>query len=175
MRTATRGESAIARPFGDALPGSCGAVTESAINEWLRGLLALPGKKKKSAAGPLGPKTRNNYRNAVVQLFNFARQAKYLPRDLSTAAEGAKLVQEIRGENDIFTPEQMEKLLAGAPEHMIPGMAVKAFSGVRTEEIAEIEWSHILFDQDCIKDSGGDIETRPAAACSPASESQSLA
>ena len=77
----------------------------------------------------------------MVQLFNFARQAQYLPQDLSTAAAGAKQVKEIRGENKVFTPEQMQKLLTGAPAHMIPGMAVKAFSGVRTEELSEIDWS----------------------------------
>jgi hypothetical protein len=29
-------------------------------------------------------------------------------------------------------------------------MAIKAFSGVRTEEIAKIEWDMIHFDQNCI-------------------------
>jgi len=139
--------------FSQSFSGPILNVTESAINEWLRNLRTLPGRRKQEPASsePLGPKTRNNYRNAVVQLFNFARQAQYLPRDLSTAAEGAKQVKEIRGENEIFTPEQMRELLAGAPAHMIPGMAVKAFSGVRTEEMAEIDWSHILFEQNCIK------------------------
>jgi integrase len=54
-------------------------------------------------------------------------------------------------ENEIFTPEEMATLLASAPGHLIPGMAVKAFAGVRTEEMAKIDWSHIQFDRNCIK------------------------
>lgn len=139
--------------FSEAFPGLIMDVSKSAINEWLRGLCTLPGRRKQDnfKSAPLSPKTRNNLRGAVVQLFNFARQEKYLPQDRSTVAEGTKLVKTIRHENEIFTPEDMKKLLSGAPDYMIPGMAVKAFSGVRTEEIAEVEWSHILFDQDCIK------------------------
>ena len=139
--------------FSEAFPDLILDVTESAINEWLRGLRTLPGRRNQEdfKSAPLSPKTRNNFRGAVVQLFNFARQEKYLPRDRSTAAEGTKSVGSIRHENEIFTPKDIEQLLSGAPDYMIPGMAMKAFSGVRTEEIAEVDWSHILFDQDCIK------------------------
>ena len=139
--------------FSEAFPGLILDVPESAINEWLRGLCTLPGRRKQEnfKSAPLSPKTRNNLRGAVVQLFNFARQEKYLPRDRSTAAEGTKTVGTIRHENEIFTPENMEQLLSGTPDYMIPGMAMKAFSGVRTEEIVEVDWKHILFDQDCIK------------------------
>ena len=44
----------------------------------------------------------------------------------------------------------MEELLDFVPAHLIPSMVIKAFSGVRTEEISKIEWEMIRFDQDCI-------------------------
>lgn len=129
-------------------------VKESEIDAWLRELRALPGRRKTDKTEPLPllePRTRNHYRNSINLLFNFARQMRYLPRDLSTAAQGTKLVKVVRGENAIFAPEEMEMLLRNAPVHIIPGMALKAFSGVRLEEITEIDWKHILFDQNCIK------------------------
>lgn len=139
--------------FAAAFPGLIPNITTSAINEWLRGLKSLSRKKDSGEASgePLDATTRNHYRNAVVQLFNFAREHHYLPRDLQTAAQGTKQVKEVTSENEIFSPEEMKRLLTGAPARLIPGMAVKAFAGVRTEEIAEIDWSHILFDQNCIK------------------------
>lgn len=138
--------------FSSKFTGLITDITETEIEEWLRGLQALPGRRKLQEEKPreLEPKTRNHYRNAVNSLFNFAKQKHYLPRDLPTAAEGTKLVKVIRGENAIFKPDEMEMLLSKAPGHLVPGMAVKAFSGVRTEEIVEIDWSDILFDQDAI-------------------------
>ena len=139
--------------FAKAFPGPILDVTEAAITVWLRSLRALPGRRKvkPEQLEPLGAKSRNHYRNSISALFNFARRQNYLPRDLTTAAQGIKLLKTQRTENEIFTPEQMEKLLAGVPDCMVPGIAVKAFSGVRTEEIAEFDWKHILFDRDCIK------------------------
>jgi integrase len=139
--------------FAKDFPGPILEVSEAAITVWLRNLRALPGRRKvkPEQLPPLGARSRNHYRNSISALFNFARRQNYLPRDLTTAVQGIKLLKTLRGENEIFTPEQIEKLLAGAPDYMVPGLAVKAFSGVRTEEIAELDWTHILFDQDCIK------------------------
>ena len=145
--------------FSTKFPGDILDVTSEAITDWLRGLRVILSPKKSDGAAaaknrmgaPLGPKTRNHYRNAVVQLFNFARERHYLPSDLKSAAEVTKTVKVVNQENEIFPPEDMEKLLRNAPAHLIPGMAIKAFAGVRTEELAKIKWSDIRFDQDHIK------------------------
>lgn len=48
-------------------------------------------------------------------------------------------------ENQIFIPDQIEMLLHKGKPHPVPILAIKAFSGVRTEEIADMEWEHVKF------------------------------
>jgi integrase len=50
-------------------------------------------------------------------------------------------------ENEVYTPEEMEKMLDGAPEWIIPTLALKAFSGIRTEELFYVNWENVRFDQ----------------------------
>ena len=51
----------------------------------------------------------------------------------------------IRFIKTVVLPDQMDDLLSGSPIHLVPSMAIKAFSGVRTEEIFFMEWEHIHF------------------------------
>jgi len=126
--------------FAVSFPGYIGPITGPQIDDWLRGLKSLSKTKK---GQPISGRTRNNYRNAVVELFNYARKNGYLPKDLGTEAAGTNRVHEIKKDNEIFLPGQMEDLLNVAPVRMVPGMAIKAFSGVRTEEICEMGYVNV--------------------------------
>ena len=44
----------------------------------------------------------------------------------------------------------MQQMLAAAPDWLVPSLAMKAFSGLRTEEMLRIEWAHVKLDQDVI-------------------------
>lgn len=114
-----------------------GNITAADINRWLREL-------------DVKGRTRNNYRDAVHNFFNFAREEGYLPKDLPTAVNGIKRVNAATAENEVFTVEEAESLLAGAPPEVVPCLALKFFSGLRTEELVRIEWRHIKFSQDVI-------------------------
>ena len=137
--------------FGKAFPGPILDITSKQLDEWLRSLRSdSPHLKKRMEIKEITGKTRNHYRNSVVQLFNFAKDNGYLPHDLTTAAQPTQRIKEVPAENKIFTTAEMETLLSDAPVHIVPSMAIKAFSGVRTEEIAKLEWEMIHFDQNCI-------------------------
>jgi hypothetical protein len=130
--------------FAKDFPGQISEVTTDHIETWLRGLKSLA--KGTRRGGPLKGRSRNNYRNAIVELFNFAKKHNYLPRDMSTEATSTNRVPEDdKRDNEIFLPEQIDDLLRHAAPRLIPSMAIKAFSGVRTEEIFEMEWKHIEF------------------------------
>ena len=130
--------------FAQDFPGQIDAVTTAQIENWLRNLKSLA-KGVRRGGAPKG-RTRNNYRNAVVEMFNFARKHGYLPKDLSTEATSTNRVPEDdKRDNEIFLPEQIADLLNHALPRLIPSMAIKAFSGVRTEEISDMEWKHIHF------------------------------
>lgn len=77
---------------------SIASVATSDIDAWLRGL-------KQS------PRSRNNHRNAVVLLFNFAKTAGYLNRDRSTAAEHTALARSRAEAIEVFSPAEFAKLL----------------------------------------------------------------
>jgi len=133
--------------FSKSFPGKFTGITAPQIDHWLRDLKS---RSKESKGAELKGKSRNNYRRSIVELFNFARRNRYLPADLSTAADHTKTVKEITAENEFFTPEEMKALLSTAAPTLLPSLAIKAFSGVRTEEMIVLTWEMIKFKQKCI-------------------------
>lgn len=129
--------------FSKAHAGFISNVTTRVIEEWLRNLRT----KDKEA---LSPKSRNHYRDAVAQLFAYAKQHGYLPKSLPTSAETVKRLATISGENLTLTADDLRKVLAVATPSVIPGIIIKAFSGLRTEEAAKLKWEHIHFDKHSI-------------------------
>lgn len=130
--------------FAKDFPGQIAVIKFAMIEKWLRELKSLA--KGSRRGGGLKGRSRNNYRNAIGELFNYARKNGYLPKELPTEASGlARVSEEDARENEIFTPKQMVELLNEAHPRLIPSMAIKAFSGVRTEEVASMEWEHVHF------------------------------
>lgn len=112
-------------------------ITGDEINDWLRSL-------------EVGGRTRDNNRDAVHNFFSFAQASGYLPKALPHAAHDVKRVNETGADNVVFSVGEGEQLMQGAPEHLIPPLALKLFSGLRTEEMLLIQWENIKFDQDVI-------------------------
>jgi integrase len=129
--------------FAQHFAGFITEVETKAINEWLRDLKGTDNDGKDII---FAPKTRNHYRNAVAQLFNYARDHGYLPKGMPTEVEGVKPLDVVPPENEIFTVEEMIELLNHAPEYLIAPLAIKAFSGVRTEEMVRMDWSAVNFE-----------------------------
>lgn len=105
-------------------------VTTSDLDAWLRAL-------------DVSPRSRNNFRNNIVLIFNFARSAGFLPRDISTAAEATSLARKKESEIEVFTPSEITKLLAVADEVALPFLVLGGFVGLRSAEILRLEWRDI--------------------------------
>ncbi len=71
-------------------------------------------------------------------------------RGLDVAGRTRDNYRDAGADNEVFSVEEAEKLLRGAPERLIPSLALKLFSGLRTEEMLLIRWEDIKFDQDVI-------------------------
>jgi integrase len=54
------------------------------------------------------------------------------------------------GAVNIYTPDEMQKLLAKAPDEFRPMLLLAGFAGIRTEEFTRLKWSGLNFDQSCI-------------------------
>lgn len=115
------------------------------IDSWLRDL-------------KVGPRTRNNLRNSIQALFNFAISKKYLPKD-HDELDAVPVAKDSDGEIEIFTPEEMEEIMSVAsPEH-IPFLAISAFAGVRHAELQRLDWSHVRKGSNVIEIRAGTAKT----------------
>lgn len=118
-------------------------LTTAHIEKWLR-------KLKVSA------RSKNNYLRALRTLFRFAVTRKYLTTNHPGATE-VEWTTESEGEIEIFTPDEMLRLLESAEDAMIPYLAISAFSGIRSAELQRLNWSDVKFDRNL-------IEIKPAKA-----------
>jgi len=98
------------------------------------------------------PRTRKNVRDGIVTLWRWARDQGYLPRDIQTEAERLP-APKIRRKTtiEIFSPEEIKKILMAAPGHVRPAIAICAFAGVRSQgEITRLRWEHFRWEQGVI-------------------------
>jgi integrase len=130
--------------FARAFPGPIMDVQPEEIDAWLRG-------------GDLAPVTRNNRLTVLRVLFGFAKQRNYLPETESTAAERMSKVKVRNDDVEIFTPAELRRLLHTAPPHLIPILAIGAFSGIRMAELNRLDWSAVDLER-------GHIELRASQA-----------
>ena len=130
--------------FADAFPGEILDLASSDVDAWLRGLDVSAG-------------SRNSMLLCVKVLFSFARERNYLPAERMTAAEQIKKVKVKNDDVSVFTPKEMAKILHAAPPHLVPILAIGAFSGIRMAELNRLDWSAVDLER-------GHIELRASQA-----------
>ena len=110
-------------------------ITRADLGEWLNKL-------------KVSPRTRKNFRTAAVSLFKYAKEKGHLPRNVQTEAEllpATKRLKSVTKDADIgiYTPAQFTKMLAAAPDHLLPVLAIGGFAGLRSAEICRLKWQDI--------------------------------
>ena len=102
-------------------------------------------------------------KNSRVRLLGFARWAKkqgYLSLE-SREFEGMRSFRTAQKDAEIFTPDEMRKLLeAAGKKPVLPLLAIGAFAGLRTAEICRLDWKEILWDRGLIEVKGFKSKTR---------------
>jgi integrase len=106
------------------------SVTADQITTWLDGIKAKG-------------RTRNNYRNSIIALFRYARAQGYLPRNEVTEAELVSVVKAKPSAIGIYAPDQLATMLSVIPTDLLPGVAIAAFAGVRSQEVLRLTWEDI--------------------------------
>jgi integrase len=94
----------------------------------------------RAVAANVGPRRRDNVRDAIVELFRFARRRGYLPEEKRSAAEKIK---KIKPGHDVstWTPAEARLLLETVDDVWIPVEAIGLFAGLRRSEIWRLDWS----------------------------------
>ncbi len=133
--------------FSDSLPGNIADVTTADINRFLDGL------KK------LSPVSKNGIRRNLVTMFGFAKKQGYLHPDRKTAAEQSDSFRVQDKEISIFTPDEMNRLLIASHPRILPLIAIGGFAGIRSAEIARLNWEDIKWDRGHIEIAGSKAKT----------------
>ncbi len=122
--------------FSDDLNGQVVAtITSAQIDDWLRDL-------------KVAPVTRNNFRRVLIVAFNFAKGRGYcLANPADTTAKAKVVDAPVR----IFTVKETARLLNAATEATLPYFAIGAFAGLRSAELARLDWSNVDFESGLIE------------------------
>jgi len=91
----------------------------------------------------VAPQTAKNFRTVLHTLFSFAESRGYTMKGSNPVADTESISTNGDGAIDIYSPDEIEKLLQAAPEHFIPVLALGAFAGVRIGEIERLDWRDI--------------------------------
>ncbi len=124
--------------FATAFAGYIGTITADEIEAWLRRIGG-------------SPRTFNNYRNALVTLFRFAKKKEWLDEAKITAAERVDREDDEGKEIAIFTPKEMEKLLKASPADLRTWLLLGGFAGLRTEEVCRLDWRDVRLQDNFIE------------------------
>ncbi len=93
----------------------------------------------------LAPRTKNNYRMAISNLFSFARLRKYVPQNYDPL-QFVPVFKEPHKPVDILSVADLRRLLDHVRPDFLPYLAIAAFAGLRQSEIQRLRWEHITKD-----------------------------
>ena len=84
----------------------------------------------------------NNHRRTLQTFFRFCQAHGWLSKETDLLERVGKR-KEIEQEIEIFTPEELRKLLAVAPRWVATCIALQAFAGIRTAELLRLTWKDL--------------------------------
>jgi len=115
--------------FADCYAVNISTVTTSDVQRFLDSL-------------KLSTQSVRNYRSVLHTLFEFAEARGYILKG-GNPVVGTESVKVNGGAIQIFTPDEITKLLKAASPDFLPLVAIGAFAGLRAAEAARIEWCDI--------------------------------
>ncbi len=108
---------------------------------------------------PFAAKTKNGLRIVLVACGNWAEGRGYLIKGGSPFPAMVRY-KEIKSAVTIFTPEQIDSLLAKADDTLRPFLAIGAFAGLRMAELQRLDWKEIDLERGFITVDANKAKTR---------------
>lgn len=116
--------------FAKAFAVDVATITGPDVQRWLDGMNAAP-------------RTVKNFRSNVSQLFKFAESRGYIARGENPVAQTEKIEAKNGDAVTIFSPDELTRLIAAAPDAFKPVLALQAFAGLRSAEVARLDWRDV--------------------------------
>ena len=110
-------------------------ISTAQVDAWLSGL-------------QLAPVTRNTFQRDLRTMFSFGMLRGYCTVNPAANARKAKA---IGGEIGILTVDEMKRLLEAAAPEILPYLAIGAFAGIRSAELARLTWGEVDLDSKLIE------------------------
>ena len=138
-----------------------GLVTAEEINRFVNELRGTKGRptEKNAPRKVVSGRTKNNYLQAINVLLEYARKQKYVPRDFAVM-DDVDVSEEADFDIEIFTAEEVTKILAAVRKDALSALAIGAFAGIRTAEICRLDWSEVSLEKGLIEIKKGKAKTR---------------
>lgn len=99
---------------------------------------------------PWQASTKNFLRRTLVAFGHWAQKQGHLAKQRPTEFKGLSRRKEPPREIQIFTPEQMRKLLDHAAPSLQLWLVLGGFCGLRGAELSRVEWTDIRWEQGCL-------------------------
>jgi integrase len=109
-------------------------------------------------------RTRHNLRTTLGMLFNFAAAEGYLPADRKGVPRPTKR-RLPKVAVQVFTPEEMSRLLNAATGSQLVTLAICGFAGIRAEECKRLQWEHLNFESGTLLCRIRSPSAKPGASC----------
>jgi integrase len=102
-------------------------ITTKDVDAWIFGL--------KNA-----PQSKDKHRRLLHNFFGYCAGRGYAEENPVSRAAKVKVIRKAPG---ILTPADAAAVLAAAPAEIVPALAIGFFAGLRTAEIARLDWSEV--------------------------------
>ena len=112
--------------------------------------IQAPDIKKFLNVCKVGPRRWNNLRDQIVTLFRYARSQRYLAKDRTTEAEDITKMKVARKTVEMFSPEDLQIIIANTRPVWMPWILISAYAGIRTFEVLRMDWSTMRWEQKLI-------------------------
>lgn len=120
--------------FSGAFAVDVTRVTTADVQGWLDRMKAAP-------------RTVKNFRDTANTLFKYAETRGYIARGENPVIATERV--EVRNEEpiEIYSPEELHRLLAAARGWFKPLIALQAFAGLRSAELLRLDWRDVKLDR----------------------------
>lgn len=157
---ADRERAGVSRHYLRDIRCRLGRVSESFRNCPIASLTpALVGTYLASELADQTNRSRRNVLRLISGLFQFARRAGYVSRALAEEIAEIPAPKAETVETEVFTVDEMRRLLDSARPEIVPALAIGGFAGLRSEEIIRLDWSEVKLGEGVIVVSAGKAKT----------------
>jgi integrase len=105
------------------------------------------------------PRTIRNIRSAAAALFRFAESRCYIGKGDNPAIATEKIKAKNGDDIEIYSPDEVARLLAIAPDSIKPALAIQAFTGIRTAELMRLDWQAVKLERGHVEITAANAKT----------------